>query len=173
MKRVLTATLLLLLACGLLAVAFPPLRRLPTVVSLLREELAPPLAVPVEGVRPAQLTDTWGAPRSGGRRHEGIDIFAPCGRPVVSATRGLVLGTGENALGGMVVRVLGPGGSVHYYAHLGRFGGVRGGDRVQPGDTLGYVGDTGNARGTPCHLHYGVYGRGGGARNPYPLLARP
>jgi murein DD-endopeptidase MepM/ murein hydrolase activator NlpD len=170
-KRFLAFAATLLLLGGLLVVAFPPLRRLPTVVSLLREELAAPLAVPVAGVRRAQLADTWGAPRSGGRRHEGIDIFAPCGRPVVSATRGLVLEVGENPLGGQVVRVLGPGGSVHYYAHLGRFGGLRGGDRVSPGDTLGYVGDTGNARGTPCHLHYGVYERGGGARNPYPLLA--
>lgn len=173
MKRFLSAALVLLLLGGVLWAAFPPLRRLPTVVSLLREDLAAPLAVPVEGVRPAQLADTWGAARSGGRRHEGIDIFAPCGRPVLSATRGLVLETGENALGGQVVRVLGPGGSVHYYAHLSRFGGVRGGDRVQPGDTLGYVGDTGNARGTPCHLHYGVYERGGGARNPFPLLVQP
>ena len=171
MKRFLSLAASLLLLGGLLVLAFPPLRSLPTVVSLLREDLVAPLAVPVEGVRPAQLTDTWGAPRSGGRRHEGIDIFAPCGRPVVSATRGLVLGVGENRLGGRVVRVLGPGGSVHYYAHLSRFGDVRGGDRVRPGDTLGYVGDTGNARGTPCHLHYGVYERGGGARNPYPLLA--
>jgi murein DD-endopeptidase MepM/ murein hydrolase activator NlpD len=169
-KRFLGTALVLLLLGGVLWAAFPPLRRLPTVVSLLREELAAPLAVPVQGVRRAQLDDTWGAARSGGRRHEGIDIFAPCGRPVLSATRGLVLETGENALGGQVVRVLGPGGSVHYYAHLSRFGDVRGGDRVQPGDTLGYVGDTGNARGTPCHLHYGVYERGGGARNPYPLL---
>ena len=128
MKRFLSTSLVLLLLGGVLWAAFPPLRRLPTVVSLLREELAAPLAVPVEGVRPAQLADTWGAPRSGGRRHEGIYIFAPCGRPVVSATRGLVLETGENALGGQVVRVLGPGGSVHYYAHLSRFGhpGLRG-----------------------------------------------
>lgn len=173
MKRFLATAAVLLILGGLLALAFPPLRRLPTVVSLLREELAPPLAVPVAGVRPAQLADTWGAARSGGRRHEGIDIFAPCGRPVVSATRGMVLGTGQNTLGGQVVRVLGPGGTVHYYAHLSGFADVRGGDVVQPGDTLGYVGDTGNARGTPCHLHYGVYERAGGARNPYPLLAPP
>lgn len=171
MKHLLAAAAALLLLGGLLVLAFPPLRSAGTVFSLLREELEPPLAVPVEGVRPAQLADTWGAPRSGGRRHEGIDIFAPCGRPVLSATRGVVFHVGTNELGGQVVRVLGPAGTWHYYAHLGRFGPARPGDTVEPGDTLGYVGDTGNARGTPCHLHYGVYGRGGEARNPYPLLA--
>lgn len=133
------------------------------------EELRPPLLVPVEGVAPATLSDTWNALRSGGRRHEGIDIFAPCGHPVVSATEGIVLNTGEDPLGGQVVRVFGPGGSRHYYAHLGGFADIGRGDHVHPGDTLAYVGNTGNAAATPCHLHYGIY-RGSGAVNPYPYL---
>jgi murein DD-endopeptidase MepM/ murein hydrolase activator NlpD len=172
-RRALSTLLLLALLAGAAVLVFPVLRRTWTLAALARREMPVPLPVPVEGVRPGQLSDTWGAARSGGRRHEGIDIFAPCGTPVLSATEGVVLTVGENRLGGQVVRVFGPGGHAHYYAHLSRFGDAREGDRVQPGDTLGYVGDTGNARGTPCHLHYGVYSMGGGAQNPYPLLVGP
>ncbi|QET05313.1 MULTISPECIES: M23 family metallopeptidase [Cupriavidus] len=127
------------------------------------------LPVPVQGVTRQALRDTWGGARSGGRRHEGIDIFATRGRPVLSATEGIVTRTGTNTLGGNVVWVMGPGRQMHYYAHLERHADVGPGDRVQAGTTLGYVGDTGNARGTPTHLHYGIYAAGG-AINPYPLL---
>jgi murein DD-endopeptidase MepM/ murein hydrolase activator NlpD len=130
------------------------------------------LAMPVEGVRPASLRDSWHAPRDGGgRRHEGLDIFAPRGRPVRSATEGIVLRVGTNPLGGQVVWVMGPGGQRHYYAHLDRYAGVRAGQRVQAGTVLGYVGTTGNARGTPPHLHYGIY-TARGPISPYPLLTR-
>ncbi|RZT36898.1 M23 family metallopeptidase [Cupriavidus agavae] len=127
------------------------------------------LPVPVQGVAKRALRDTWGVARGGGRRHEGIDIFATRGRPVLSATEGIVTRTGTNRLGGNVVWVMGPGRQMHYYAHLDRHGDVKPGDRVAPGAVLGYVGDTGNARGTPPHLHYGVY-TGSGAINPFPLL---
>lgn len=173
MKRTLLALLLTaVLLAGAVAV-FPVLRHAWTLFALVRKDLPVPLPVPVEGVRPDQLADTWGAARSGGRSHEGIDIFAPCGHPVLSATEGVVLTVGENTLGGQIVRVFGPGGYAHYYAHLGRFADVAVGDVVSEGDVLGYVGDTGNAQGTPCHLHYGIYGMAGEARNPYPLLAAP
>jgi murein DD-endopeptidase MepM/ murein hydrolase activator NlpD len=66
---------------------------------------------------------------------------------------------------------MGPGRQTHYYAHLSEFGAFKPGDRVMAGDIIGYVGDTGNARGTPHHLHYGVYQFGGGAINPFPLIA--
>jgi peptidoglycan LD-endopeptidase LytH len=138
------------------------------IVRLYRQELQPPLLIPVAGVHRSALIDSWGQPRSGGRRHEGIDIFAPCGHAVVSATDGVVTSVGENHLGGHVVWVLGPGGSMHYYAHLSRFGNVRRWDFVHAGDTLGYVGNTGNAAGGPCHLHYGIYK--GQAQDPYPFL---
>jgi len=128
------------------------------------------LPVPVARVRPSQLRDSWDAPRPGGRQHRGIDIFAPRGRAIVSTTRGIVMTVGENRLGGRIVRVLGPGGQWHYYAHLDRFSSVRVGDVVTPGTVLGYVGTSGNARGTPPHLHYGIYRFQGGAINPYPLL---
>jgi len=127
------------------------------------------LPVPVAGVRPSGLVDTWGGARGQGRRHEGIDIFARRGTPVLSSTEGVVVRVGTNRLGGQVVWVLGPGGQRHYYAHLERYGDVHAGMRVAPGKVLGYVGTTGNAAGTPPHLHYGIYVTGG-AINPYPFL---
>lgn len=137
---------------------------------LALEEPPEILPVPVPGVPPAALLDTWGAARNGGRKHEGIDIFAPKGTPVMSTTRGLVLRVGQNRLGGNVVWIFGPGRQRYYYAHLDRFGDLQPGDLVMPGDIVGYVGNTGNARETPPHLHYGVYTAGAGAINPYPLL---
>ncbi|UVW27156.1 M23 family metallopeptidase [Massilia sp. H6] len=127
------------------------------------------LAVPVEGVAPGRLRDTWHAARGNGRRHEGIDIFARRGTAVRAATEGIVLRTGESRLGGKVVWMMGPGGQRHYYAHLDGYADVAPGMRVEQGRVLGYVGNTGNAAGTPPHLHYGVYGAGG-ALNPFPLL---
>jgi murein DD-endopeptidase MepM/ murein hydrolase activator NlpD len=149
----------------------PALLRVGTLMSLLKEETPLKLPVPVEEVASKDLADTWGAPRSGNRRHEGIDIFAPLGRPVLSTTSGVVFKVGEDDLGGHVVRVLGPGWQWHYYAHLDKFADIKPGSIVQQGSVLGYVGNTGNASGTPYHLHYGVYPFLGGARNPYPLLA--
>ena len=128
------------------------------------------VAIPVDGVRASGLRDSWGGPRSSGRRHEGIDIFAARGTPVVAATEGIVWRIGTDPLGGNVVWVLGPAGQMHYYAHLDRQAGRRPGDRVGVGDTLGTVGTTGNARGGPPHLHYGIYAGGAGAIDPFPLL---
>ena len=127
------------------------------------------LPVPVAGVRPRALRDTWGGARSEGRKHEGIDIFAKRGTEVLSATEGIVTRVGTNRLGGRVVWVLGPGGQRHYYAHLERYADVTAGMRIEAGHVLGYVGNSGNAAGTPPHLHYGIYEMGG-AINPYPLL---
>lgn len=128
------------------------------------------LPMPVATLTPKALTDTWHASRPPARRHEGIDIFARKGTPVVSATEGIVVSVGQNKLGGNVVWVMGPAGHRHYYAHLDRFADVKAGERVQPGTVLGFVGNTGNASTTPPHLHYGIYSASG-AINPYPLLA--
>lgn len=129
------------------------------------------LLMPVDRARVARVADTWHAPRSGGRRHEGLDIFARRDTPVYSATRGIVVRVGANKLGGNSVFVLGPGGRTYYYAHLDRYAdAIQVGQRVDTGTVLGYVGDSGNARGTPPHLHFGVY-TAGGAMNPLPLLA--
>jgi murein DD-endopeptidase MepM/ murein hydrolase activator NlpD len=127
--------------------------------------LPPPVGLP----QPVRITDSWGAARAGGRRHEGIDIFAPKGTPVISTTRGIVSRVGTNRLGGLVVGVLGPGLEWHYYAHLDRHGAFREGDLVRSGDVLGYVGNSGNARTTPSHLHYGIYRNG--PHNPFPHLS--
>jgi murein DD-endopeptidase MepM/ murein hydrolase activator NlpD len=128
------------------------------------------VAVPVSSVRVKQIKDTWRAPRSGKRLHEGQDIFAPRGTAVYSATEGYVMRIGENRLGGQTVSVLGAGGRVYYYAHLDAYApGLAAGDHVTPATVLGYVGTTGNARGTPPHLHFGVYTLTG-AINPLPLL---
>ena len=74
-------------------------------------------------------------------------------------------------MGGNVVSILGPGGVGHYYAHLQQFADIQPGDWVEVGSVLGYVGDSGNAKGTPPHVHYGIYTQSG-AVNPYPLLAK-
>jgi murein DD-endopeptidase MepM/ murein hydrolase activator NlpD len=87
----------------------------------------------------------------------------------MSTTRGIVTRVGTNRLGGQVVWILGPGLERHYYAHLNRYATFRGGNRVEAGEIIGYTGNTGNARGGPTHLHYGIY-RHGAAQNPYPRL---
>lgn len=134
--------------------------------------LPPPtqLPVPVDGVAAAGVADTWGAPRGRDRLHQGVDIFAPRGTPVRSSTRGVVVAVREGGLGGRQVWVLGPGRERHYYAHLDEWAfALAPGDPVRPGSLLGTVGTTGNARGTPPHLHYGIYA-GGGAIDPLPRL---
>ncbi|MBA2238351.1 MAG: M23 family metallopeptidase [Lysobacter sp.] len=128
------------------------------------------LPVPVEGVPVEQVADSWGAARGPSRSHEGIDIFAPRGTPVLSTTRGVVSSVRESGLGGKQVWVLGPGMERHYYAHLDDWAaGLSERQVVRAGDTLGYVGTSGNARGTPPHLHYGIYGSSG-AMDPLPRL---
>lgn len=134
--------------------------------------MPPPTAlpVPVEGVRASRIADTFGAPRGSDRSHAGVDIFARRGTAVLSTTRGLVVSVREGGLGGRQVWVLGPGRERHYYAHLEQWKpGLETGDLVVPGSLLGTVGNTGNARQTPPHLHYGIYGKDG-AYDPLPLL---
>ncbi|HWH16437.1 MAG TPA: M23 family metallopeptidase [Candidatus Paceibacterota bacterium] len=117
-----------------------------------------------------EVVDTYGEPRGADRRHEGIDIFAPRGTYIVSATEGIVARIGENRLGGTIVFILGPGGERYYYAHLDSVDPMLTvGQRVGTSTILGRVGTTGNAAGTPPHLHFGIYGNGG-ARNPYERL---
>jgi peptidoglycan LD-endopeptidase LytH len=140
------------------------------VAALYLEEPDKRLLMPVEGVAHRQVADTWGGPRSGGRKHQGQDIFAKRGTRIYSATDGYVIRVGENQLGGNTVFVMGSGGRSYYYAHLDKYAeGLSVGQHVTPETVLGYVGDTGNAKGTPPHLHFGVY-TSGGALNPLPLL---
>src|SRR5678816_1387511 len=128
------------------------------------------LAMPLEDVSKRAIADTWQAPRGTGRRHEGQDIFAQRGTPILSATSGYIYNIGENNLGGQTVSVISKGGRVYYYAHLDSYArGINIGDRVTTRTVIGYVGTTGNAQGTPPHLHFGVY-TSSGAINPLPML---
>lgn len=168
-----TAGLLVLLAIGavLFVKAYP---WIDAAIYSLRLTMMPApvtLPMPVAEVGRKQIRDTWHASRPPARRHEGIDIFAEKGTPVLSTTEGIVLRRQETALGGFVIWVLAPAGHRHYYAHLDQPALLAPRERVQPGTVLGYVGNTGNARKTPPHLHYGIY-TGAGAVNPYPFLAQ-
>ena len=139
-------------------------------LSLLQQELPTENSLP-SPLPEQHLTDTWGAARSQGRSHEGIDIFAARGTPIRATTQGIVSKVGENTLGGRVVVVVGPGGAGHYYAHLEDYADISPNDWVDAGDIIGYVGDSGNAKGTPPHVHYGIY-ISGSAVNRYPLLQK-
>jgi len=133
----------------------------------------PSLAFPVSGRDSRAVKSFFGADRdAGSRRHHGIDIFAPRGTPVVAATRGRVRSISPNNLGGNVVWLSDyERGQTLYYAHLDRHA-VAAGQEVEIGDTLGFVGNTGNARSTPPHLHFAVYRRGQGPLDPFPFVHR-
>lgn len=130
------------------------------------------LIMPVDGIRVNRVANTWFAPRPGGRKHHGQDIFGARGTPVYSATGGIVIRKNETGLGGNSVSVLGGGGRVYYYAHLDRFAeDLAVGDEVDVTSLLGYLGNTGNARTTSPHLHFGMY-TPTGPLDPLPLLIR-
>ncbi len=137
-------------------------------LSVSREPL---LAFPVQGRNSKQISSFWGANRDGGRRsHEGVDIFAPRQTPALAATDGLVTRVGVNNLGGNHVFVSSLKHGLNlYYAHLDSWN-VAQGARVQAGDTLGFIGNTGNARTTGPHLHFGIYESGKGAIDPLPFI---
>jgi murein DD-endopeptidase MepM/ murein hydrolase activator NlpD len=132
------------------------------------------LEFPVQDVTPRAVGGVFGDPRDGGRRsHEGIDIFAARGTPAVAAVDGWITGAATNRLGGNVVWLWSPSRRVAlYYAHLDRRA-VSRGQRVEAGDVIGYVGTTGNARGTAPHLHFGIYATGEGAIDPLPWVCDP
>ncbi len=137
-------------------------------------EVAPSLAFPVEGRDRRAVQSFWGAARDGGARdHQGIDIFASRGTPAVASANGVIRDVGVTNLGGKVVWLSDTAaGQSLYYAHLDSQL-VRPGDGVVIGDTLGLVGNTGNARTTAPHLHFGIYRRGEGAVDPFPFVAAP
>lgn len=133
------------------------------------------LSFPVENAGQRDIGSRFGAPRDGGsRQHHGVDIFAERGTPVTAVAAGRVR-TGTGGIGGNHVwlssGMLGIGGARYYYAHLDEFA-VDSGTRVQTGDVIGYVGNTGNARTTPPHLHFGIY-TGFGPVDPAPFLEPP
>lgn len=127
----------------------------------------PTLAFPVAGRGNGAIQSLFGVARDGGRRaHHGIDIFAPRGTPVIAAADGYVRSTAPNTLGGNVIWLSDERRRQSlYYAHLDSAL-VQAGQYVQAGDTIGLVGNTGNARTTPPHLHFGIYRRGQGPIDP-------
>lgn len=131
----------------------------------------PVYSFPVVSKGNSAVQSYWGAVRDGGRRsHEGIDIFAPRGTPVIAVTPGRVSSTGNKGLGGKQVWLRdSKRGNSLYYAHLDSIIATSG-MRVKVGDTLGLVGNSGNARTTPPHLHFGIYKGYRGAQNPLPYV---
>ena len=139
-------------------------------------DLNPPegaMVCPVDGF--STFTDTWGAPRSGGRRHQGVDLLAARGTPVVAVEGGVIERLRSGGLGGITVWLGGDGGASYYYAHLDAWAsGLSVGQVVRAGQALGVVGTTGNAPSNIPHLHWeyhpGGYAAGGNtAVNPTPL----
>lgn len=132
-------------------------------------QVGAPWRFPVAGAGESDIGSVFGDPRDGGgREHHGVDIFAPRGTPVLAAADGNVTSVDTTEIGGRVVWQREDGGRHSlYYAHLDRPL-VREGQHLRAGDTVGLVGNTGNARTTPPHLHFGAYRRG--ARDPWNLI---
>ena len=136
-----------------------------------------PMQIPVAGIRPQDLEDSYGDRRSGGRFHQGIDIFAAAGTPVLAPDDAIVVERRAERLGGTTLYLRDTDGvTVYYFAHLqGYRAGLVEGQLVRRGEVVGYVGATGNAQG--AHLHFAVFTvknpnrwRTGRYLNPYPLL---
>ncbi|HWB70681.1 MAG TPA: peptidoglycan DD-metalloendopeptidase family protein [Egibacteraceae bacterium] len=118
---------------------------------------------------PYHFRDTWGAPRSGGRRHKGVDIFAPMAADVYAITSGVIARHSASGLGGVGLYLRGDDGIVYYYAHLQRIApGYGPGRRVEAGEPIASNGNSGNARGGAPHVHFEAHPGGGGPVNPYP-----
>jgi murein DD-endopeptidase MepM/ murein hydrolase activator NlpD len=122
---------------------------------------------PVQG--PRAFSNSWGAPRSGGRGHQGVDIMSPRGTPVVANVSG-TLSANNSSRGGISYYLRGDDGNTYFGAHLDSRSGASG--RVAIGTVIGRVGSTGNASGGSPHLHFEIHPGGGAAVNPYPTVAK-
>jgi len=137
------------------------------------------IIIPVAGVRPDQLIDTFSASRSEGRTHDAIDIMAPAETPVLAASDGQIQKLFQSERGGTTIYQLTADQKlIFYYAHLARYAdGLTEGKQVRQGEVIAYVGDTGNAGAGNYHLHFSIavvsdpkrYWEGTNI-NPYPLL---
>ncbi|MEX0869249.1 MAG: peptidoglycan DD-metalloendopeptidase family protein [Nitriliruptoraceae bacterium] len=119
-----------------------------------------------------RFRDTWGAPRSGGRRHKGTDVFSSYRAPVYAFTYGTVRRVSFSGLGGLGLYLRGDDGNEYYYAHLDSAApDGQAGRRVAPGQLIAYNGSTGNASASAPHVHFEVHPGGGAPINPYQWLA--
>jgi murein DD-endopeptidase MepM/ murein hydrolase activator NlpD len=124
---------------------------------------------------PFNFADTFGAPRMTGTKyehtHEGTDVFGAFGSPVLAVSRGVIVRMGVAKLGGNKLWLKSVDGTEYYYAHLSAFvEGTTDGSVVEAGDIIGFLGDSGNAKGTPPHVHFEVHPGGEGPVNPFPFL---
>jgi murein DD-endopeptidase MepM/ murein hydrolase activator NlpD len=126
-------------------------------------------ACPAAGGR--SFTNSWGAPRSGGRRHKGTDVMAAYGSPAAAVVSGRISRWSSGGKAGTSIYLFGDDGNEYFYAHMSR-NVASPGSRVQHGQIISYVGDTGNARGGAAHIHFEIHPGGGSAINPYPSLIR-
>jgi murein DD-endopeptidase MepM/ murein hydrolase activator NlpD len=155
----------------------PPSPALPTLEGALPNNLI----VPVAGVRPDQLRDTFSESRSEGRVHDAIDIAAPLGTSVLAAADGTIVKLFHSERGGTTIYQLSTDRKfIYYYAHLDRYAeGLTEGHLARQGETIAYVGDSGNAGAGNYHLHFSIalvsdpkrYWEGVNI-NPYPLLKK-
>lgn len=128
---------------------------------------------PVDG--PNSFVDSFGAPRSGGRAHQGCDIMTARNTPLLAVVNGVITSTVpyDTGLGGITIHLRGGNGTVYYYAHLASIkAGIRAGVRVSAGEVIGYAGNTGNASGGSVHLHFEIRPNGRAAIDPYPTLIK-
>jgi murein DD-endopeptidase MepM/ murein hydrolase activator NlpD len=144
-------------------------------------ESPPPLLIPVAGVKPGELVDTFADARGSGRVHDAIDIMAPRGTPVLAASDGRLVKLFTSVPGGLTLYQFDPTGTyAYYYAHLDAYApDLHEGSELKRGDVIGRVGSTGNASAEAPHLHFAVFVLGperhwwqGTAIDPYPLLAK-
>jgi murein DD-endopeptidase MepM/ murein hydrolase activator NlpD len=157
-----------------------PSARIAAAIDKLREK---ELTIPVAGVEPSRIEDSFTAARDGGERvHNAVDILAPRNTPILAADDGTILRMSSNTLGGITIYAADRGHQfVYYYAHLDHYkAGVKPGQSIQKGDTLGFVGTTGNAPKDVPHLHFQIMlwptdGKwwNGEPVNPYPVLHGP
>lgn len=112
--------------------------------------------------------DSWGFPRSGGRTHKGVDMFAARGEPMYAVQSGTARPS-SNRLGGLSVHLRADSGFTYYYAHLDSYA-ISGSQRVSQGDVIGFNGSSGNANGGSPHLHFEIRPSGSGPVNPYPTV---
>jgi septal ring factor EnvC (AmiA/AmiB activator) len=125
---------------------------------------------PVDG--PTSFTDTYGDPRSGGRAHQGVDMYAAMGTPAAAIVDGSVLRKASSGAGGISLYYTGNDGNEYFYAHLSKYADISPGQKMSAGDHVGFVGDSGNAQGGPPHLHFEVRPQGGAPINPTPTARR-